>query len=176
MSLSAAARLFRVPGVGHLLQRVYHAGRSLVLNWWAAPFMRHYLRRTRSPKLHLGAAGAGLPGWLNTDLYPERWPTVRLNATRPFPLPAGVFDYVFSEHMIEHLPLDGARCMLSECFRVLKPGGHLRLATPDLARVIGLYVASESAPQAQYLRWAVTYGRHPRDLPAAAVPPEEAKA
>lgn len=166
---AAAARVFRVPGVGRLIQSIYHAGRSLALIWGAAPFMRRYLRRPGLHKLHLGAAGAGLPGWLNTDLQPERWPTVRLNATRPFPLPAGAFDYIFSEHMIEHLPLDGARRMLSECFRVLKPGGRIRLATPDLARVIGLYVEPDSALRAKYLRWAVTHGRHPADLPAAPV-------
>ena len=37
---AAAARLFRVPGIGRLIQGIYHAGRSLALNWGAAPFMR----------------------------------------------------------------------------------------------------------------------------------------
>ncbi len=166
---AAAARLFRVPGIGRLIQSLYHAGRSLALNWGAAPFMRRYLRRPGPHKLHLGAGGAGLPGWLNTDLHPERWPTVRLNATRPFPLPTGVFDCIFSEHMIEHLPLDGARRMLSECFRVLKPDGRIRLATPDLDRVLRLYASPDTQPQAEYLRWAVPYGRHPADLPPAVV-------
>lgn len=166
---AAAARLFRVPGIGRLIQSIYHAGRSLALNWGAAPFMRRHLRRPGPHKLHLGAGGAGLPGWLNTDLHPERWPTVRLDATRPFPLPNGAFDYIFSEHMIEHLPLDGARRMLSECFRVLKPGGRIRLATPDLDRVLRLQASPDAQPQAEYLRWAVPYGRHPADLPPAIV-------
>jgi len=166
---ATAARLFRVPVIGRLIQGIYHSGRSVVLNWGAAPFLRRYLRRPGPHHLHLGAGGAGLSGWLNTDLHPERWPAVRLNATRLFPLPTGAFDCIFSEHMIEHLPLDGARRMLSECFRVLKPGGRLRLATPDLDRVLRLYASPDAPPQAEYLRWAVPYGRHPTDLPPAIV-------
>ncbi len=65
--------------------------------------------------------------------------------------------------------LDGTRRMLSECWRVLKPGGRLRLATPDLDRVLRLYTSPGAQPQAKYLRWAVPYGRHPTDLPLAVV-------
>jgi predicted SAM-dependent methyltransferase len=63
----------------------------------------------------------------------------------------------------------GARRLLSECFRVLKPGGRIRLATPDLDRVLRLYASPDAQPQAEYLRWAVPYGRHPADLPPAVV-------
>jgi SAM-dependent methyltransferase len=168
-SLQIAARLFRLPVLGPAVQRAYWLVRSGVLHFGAGPLMRRYLRRPGPHRLHLGAGGEGLPGWLNTDLHPERWPTVRLDATRPFPLPDAAFDRVFSEHMIEHLPLAGARQMLREAFRVLKPGGRIRIATPDLARVVGLYAGGPAGANADYLRWAVAYGRHPADLPADAV-------
>jgi predicted SAM-dependent methyltransferase len=164
-----AAQLFRIPALGPLMQRVYWLGRAVVLRHGAPWMMRRYLRRPGPHKLHLGASGDGLPGWLNTDLHPERWPAVRLDATRSFPLPAAVFDYIFSEHMIEHLPLPSARRMLAECHRVLKPGGRLRLATPDLAQIVRLYAEPDSLPRSDYLRWAVDYGRHPTDLPSAVV-------
>jgi predicted SAM-dependent methyltransferase len=48
------------------------------------------------------------------------------------------FDYIFSEHMIEHVDHDGAVAMLRECYRVLKPGGTICMATPDLAVIVGL--------------------------------------
>ena len=41
---------------------------------------------------------------------------------------------VYSEHMFEHvLPMDGA-AFLKESYRILKPGGVLRVVTPDLEK------------------------------------------
>ncbi len=132
----------------------------------ARPLIRRYLRTHPAPKLHLG--GSGLRGWLNTDLCPSHWRTARLDATQPFPLPSDCFSLVFSEHMIEHVPLAGARCLLAESYRVLQPGGRIRLATPDLARVVGLYGTTDPS-QRDYLRWALAHSRLPADLPADAV-------
>lgn len=130
------------------------------------PLISHYLRTNATAKLHLG--GGGLFGWLNTDLFPSHWRTARLDATRPFPLPSARFSLVFSEHMIEHVSLAEARRMLAESHRVLRPGGRIRLATPDLARVVGLYAAAD-APRRDYLRWALAHNRLPTYVPADAV-------
>ena len=43
--------------------------------------------------------------------------------------------------MIEHVPWHSGRAMLKECNRILKPGGTIRVATPDLAVLLGLYRA-----------------------------------
>jgi predicted SAM-dependent methyltransferase len=124
-----------------------------------------YLRNHTARKLHVG--GAGLSGWLNTDLFPAHWRTVRLDATLPFPLPTAAFECVFSEHMIEHVPLVGARQMLAESHRVLKPGGRIRIATPDLARVVSLYAANDPLRR-NYLGWAATHNHLPADVPVDA--------
>ena len=129
----------------------------------ARPLIGRYLCDHSVKKLHLG--GGGLRGWLNSDLSPSHWRIARLDATQPFPLADASFTYVFSEHMIEHVPLDGARRMLAECHRVLRPGGRIRLATPDLARVVGLY-ATTDAPRQAYLRWAVAHNRLPMGVSA----------
>ena len=66
---------------------------------------------------------------------------VYMDATALFPLPDASFDYIFSEHVIEHMSYaDGGR-MLRECLGVLKPGGRIRIATPNLVRLLGLYAA-----------------------------------
>ena len=43
--------------------------------------------------------------------------------------------------------------MLAECARILKSGGRIRLATPDLARIIALFTQPTDAPQQEYIRW-----------------------
>ena len=49
--------------------------------------------------------------------------------------------------------------MLKECNRVLKPGGKIRISTPDLETIVSLYVQedknSKSELQDEYIRWIV---------------------
>jgi predicted SAM-dependent methyltransferase len=117
--------------------------------------IRRYLQAHSVRKLHLGAGGDVVADWLNTDLhdYGRGDELVYLDARRPFPLPNDSFDLVFSEHMLEHLTYaEGQRC-LRECFRVLRPGGRIRIATPSLERLARLYDGGE-LPE-RYVRWAV---------------------
>ena len=121
---------------------------------WAAPQqIRSYLRSAEEPRLQIGTGPNPLPGWLNTTLTPFQPGTIFLDASQPFPIPAARFAYIFGEHVIEHLEFDEAARMLDECFRVLQPGGRIRLATPDLAQVIALYTRPQAAPQQAYIRW-----------------------
>jgi predicted SAM-dependent methyltransferase len=115
-----------------------------------------YLRRHPVRKLQLGAGGNVHPGWLNTDIadYKREHELVYLDARKPFPFPDSSFDFVFSEHMIEHLRYpEGLHC-LRECYRVLRPGGRVRLATPSLTRLAGLYSDDLNDLQRRYIRWA----------------------
>lgn len=66
-----------------------------------------------------------------------------LNVARKFPFGDATFDCVYSSHMLEHLdPRDANHC-LSESRRVLKLGGVLRIAVPDLDRVVKKYAPEE---------------------------------
>jgi predicted SAM-dependent methyltransferase len=107
-------------------------------------------RKGVTTSLHLGCGGNEIPGWLNTDLYPTSPSILSLDATKPFPFANDTFDYVFSEHMIEHIPYPAGCFMLRECFRVMKPGGTIRISTPDLRFVVDLY----NCPHDDYIRWA----------------------
>jgi len=112
-----------------------------------------YLRDHPVARLHLGCGRHGLPGWLNSDYDPAARGAVLLDVTRAFPLPNGSFERVFSEHLIEHLSFaDGAR-MLRECYRVLKPGGRIRVATPNLEAYLGLFAGEPGALGRHYLEW-----------------------
>src|SRR5262245_35496196 len=59
-----------------------------------------YVREHAVRRLHLGAGGIALDGWLNVDVEPQHPQVVRLDAASPWPLEAGAFDHVHSEHMI----------------------------------------------------------------------------
>jgi predicted SAM-dependent methyltransferase len=111
-----------------------------------------YLANAPVPKLHIGGGVRRLDGWLNTDI--ELLPGVmQMDATQPFPFVDAVFNYVFTEHMIEHLPFEGAVLMLNECHRVIKTGGVIRVTTPNLHSFVGLYGKTLSHLQHDYMNW-----------------------
>lgn len=124
--------------------------------------IRAYLSSARVARLQLGAAGNVIDGWLNTSLRPRSPRIVFLDVTEPFPFDRGVFDYILSEHLIEHLSYNDGRFMLAECFRVLKPGGKIRLSTPDLGMVAGL-LSQGGEKGASYVRWIAS--TFPGDVP-----------
>jgi len=111
------------------------------------------MKSSQIRKLQIGSGPNLLPGWLNTTLYPFTPGTVFMNASMPFPIPDDSFDYVFSEHVIEHLEFEEASRMLRECHRILHEGGRIRLATPDLEQIIALYTQPEGSAQRDYIRW-----------------------
>lgn len=59
------------------------------------------------------------------------------------PLVDGVADFIYSSHFLEHLFRKDGEKLLEESFRVLKPGGTIRIVVPDLAYALSLYSAGE---------------------------------
>ena len=55
-------------------------------------------------------------------------------------LDAEVADFIYHEHFFEHLDRRSARRLLQECLRVLRKGGRMRVAMPDLDRCVRRYV------------------------------------
>lgn len=114
--------------------------------------MAGYVAGAGEKKLNLGCGANILRGWLNVDFDPVSAEVVYLDATARFPLPDGAFDFVFSEHMIEHVSYAQAEHMLRECFRVMKGGGRIRISTPDLKFLVDLYASDKSPVQEEYVR------------------------
>jgi predicted SAM-dependent methyltransferase len=122
------------------------------------------------PKLNLGCGPNLLPGWFNTDLDPVAGAHF-LDVSRPFGVPPESFHYMYCEHMIEHVPFPVAQSAVRECFRGLRSGGSIRVATPDLDVVCSLNekVASERAHR--YTEWSIStfVPEAPHPLPAFAI-------
>lgn len=136
-------QLKAIPGLVRAYGGLLDFGRRLRMRWWRLdlvrePKIRSYLASHPVRRLQIGTGPMHLDGWLNVDVVPVDARTVYMDATRPFPLPDGVFDGVFSEHMIEHVSLDQARSVVREAFRVMRPGGRIRIATPHLGRLLDL--------------------------------------
>ena len=117
--------------------------------------IRSYLHSNQLKKLQLGTSNSPMVGWLNTDVLPTSRKVAYLDATRRFPFNNDVFDYVYSEHVIEHIEHERAVFMLRECFRVLKPGGKIRISTPDLKVYTGLHSKEKTASQKFYIDWVI---------------------
>ena len=58
----------------------------------------------------------------------------------PWPFETGGFDVVYASHIIEHMEEGKTDNFMGEAYRILKPGGILKLATPDFARVAEAYL------------------------------------
>lgn len=113
--------------------------------------VKRYFAETPEPKLHIGCGDHLLGGWLNSDKQPIAANVMYLDATRVFPFPDATFAFVYSEHMIGSLSFEQAGVMLRECFRALVPGGKIRIVTPDIAFLIGIY--EERQPSERQLRY-----------------------
>jgi predicted SAM-dependent methyltransferase len=114
-----------------------------------------YLAGHSPRKLQIGSGFNVLDTWLNSDYDPASEKVLFLDATARFPLPSESFDYVFSEHMIEHITYQSGSMMLAECHRILKPGGKIRISTPNLKFLVDLYNQEKTELQIAYIKWSI---------------------
>ncbi len=86
-------------------------------------------------------------GLLPAEIFQVRWPkNIRIhNAKKRLPYGDNSLSYVYSSHFFQVLYADEARAFLVECFRVLRPGGILRLAVTDLELVCRRYWESKDS-------------------------------
>lgn len=120
-----------------------------------APFqIASYLKKHTVKKVQIGSGKHNLAGWLNMDILPFPG-IVYINVLKRLPFEDGTFDYVFSEHVISIFTYEQALGWMSECRRILKPGGKIRIATSDLGFLIDLYRKDKTDVQKRYIRFAV---------------------
>jgi SAM-dependent methyltransferase len=109
-----------------------------------------YLQSHPIRKLQLGAGGNDSPDGLNTNIEPYD-KEVYLDATGRYPFPDGSFQYVFSEHLIEHVSWEPGLSILKECYRVLADRGKIFIVTPNLAKYVQLLDRNPDATTRQFM-------------------------
>ena len=65
---------------------------------------------------------------------------LEMNILKGLPFPEGTFDAAYSAQFIEHLTLSEGKLVLENVAKVLKPGGVIRLVTPDLEEICTTYL------------------------------------
>jgi predicted SAM-dependent methyltransferase len=132
-----------------LSYRAFETLRITYFVWRRPTVIKDYFANNRIRRLNLGAGPTGLKGWLNCDLQHRKTENtyIYLDVCGRFPFADESFHYIFTEHLIEHLSLEEGERFLGECFRCLMPGGRIRIATPDLGRLIAGYQTSSAAWQ-----------------------------
>jgi len=92
----------------------------------------------RQEKIFLNYGGQGdchpklnYENYICVDLEPKADHAVAHDLTKPIPLQDGSVEGILSEHFFEHILEKDIEFLLSESFRVLKPGSLMRMAVPD---------------------------------------------
>ena len=67
------------------------------------------------------------------------------DAKKKIPLPNDSAECIYTSHMIEHLSREESISFLNEAFRVLEPGGILRISVPDLKLAVNSYIQTQDA-------------------------------
>lgn len=67
------------------------------------------------------------------------------DVAKRIPFPDNSADVIYSSHMLEHLDLTEAQRFIAEARRVLAPKGILRIAVPDLKRLVDRYISDGDA-------------------------------
>lgn len=78
-------------------------------------------------KLNFGCGENRLAGWTNFD--------ADIDIAKPLPFPDDHADFIFAEHVVEHVDFYTALEFFRECARVLKPWGMIRIAVPSIERI-----------------------------------------
>ena len=92
-----------------------------------------------SRKLHLGCGKKYLPGFFHVDALAAPHVDLVSRVERLPMFPDGSVELIYAAHVLEHFSRKEYREALKEWYRLLAPGGILRLAVPDFAACARLY-------------------------------------
>lgn len=121
-------------------------------------------------KVNIGSGPDGLPGWENLDWgilaffgkmpllqkvfgllgliplsYVKKWPSKLMlhDCRKKLPFQDNSVDFLYTSHFIEHLKRYESVDFLKDCFRILKPGGILRICVPDVEEICKKYLSKD---------------------------------
>ncbi len=121
--------------------RVYHINRAAIK-------AKDYLDLGCGPNNH--------KNYINLDYGWHPGIDVCWDLTKGLPLENSSVKGVFTEHCLEHLPFVSVDFVLQEVYRVLKPGGRLRIVVPDGELYLTRYTALMNGRGSEPLPYAAS--------------------
>lgn len=91
--------------------------------------------------LNIGCGKRVNPNWVNIDFNPSAQSVLDYDIRKPLPFDDNIFDVVYHSHVLEHLARAKANQLVSECYRVIRPGGIVRIVVPDLEELARNYLS-----------------------------------
>ncbi len=92
--------------------------------------------------VNIGCGPVFHPDWLNLDVEPVDAVVQRFDARKPLPFDDASVDVIYHSHLLEHLGRVEAHRFVLECFRILRPGGTMRVVVPDLEGIARAYLSA----------------------------------
>ncbi|MCK6639822.1 MAG: methyltransferase domain-containing protein [Bacteroidia bacterium] len=90
--------------------------------------------------LNLGCGDTFHDSWSNFDFVSSHAAVKPCNLLNGIPVTDNSADVVYHSHVLEHFSAENGKSFIQECFRVLKPGGIIRIAVPDLENIVKEYL------------------------------------
>lgn len=97
-------------------------------------------KRKKLLNLACGAKVSHTGDWTNVDQGSPIRGALKMNILDGLDFPDYTFDVVYASHFVEHLDLEQLDNVFKEVFRILKPSGVFRVATPDLEELVSSYM------------------------------------
>jgi predicted SAM-dependent methyltransferase len=98
-------------------------------------------KESNKKMLNLGCGQRYSKDWVNLDFVSSDKENVKTcNLKHGILFPDNYFDLVYHSHLLEHFTKSDAKKLITDCYRVLKPGGVIRIAVPDLEQICKNYI------------------------------------
>ncbi len=95
--------------------------------------------------INLGCGPVITEGMINIDFFFEKGIDYGADLRFPLKIKDESVDGITCEHTMEHLSYSDDEKLMSECYRILKPGGVLRIILPDVSKFLNAYANNDVA-------------------------------
>ena len=104
-------------------------------------------------KLNLGCGNRKIYGFTNVDINPNVRPDIVDDIVHLYQFKAKTIDLIYVSHTFEHLDYNECVLAANRWYEVLKDGGILRLAVPDLDKICAHFLLHHNLKVARSFLW-----------------------